>query len=123
MSIYGFMLDGWDHQSTWGYDDGIGSLYAQLTRNGNSDDNGPDIWLTPPTIPAVRDPAQLARIIANATEADLADVHDAMNDGLDHTGQHLWLPRLSHDGPFDDGPFSPPGGDGPYGDGPFGGRR
>ncbi|WP_125789751.1 hypothetical protein [Amycolatopsis sp. WAC 01375] len=38
-------LAGWGDRSIWGWDDGIGSFYAQLWRNGSSSD-APDIWLS-----------------------------------------------------------------------------
>ena len=94
MSIYPVLIDGWDHQSTWGYDDGVGSLYAQLTRNGNSDANGPDVWLSPPTIPRILLPETLAKAIAQVTSVDLAAVHAAMNTSLDDRGRHLRLPAI-----------------------------
>jgi len=38
-------LDGWDERSIWGYDDGVGSFYAQLWRNPG-DREAPDVWLS-----------------------------------------------------------------------------
>lgn len=38
---------GWADFSTWGYDSGMGSFYAQLTCDTSSDDDGPDVWVTP----------------------------------------------------------------------------
>lgn len=95
MSIYALMIDGWERKSTWGYDEAIRSLYAQLTRNGNSDDDGPDVWLTPPRIPAILAPATLAKYIAQAIGVCLATVHAGMNEGLDDTGAHLRLPPVA----------------------------
>jgi hypothetical protein len=83
MSIYGLALAGWDELSTWGYDEGAGSLYAQLTRNGNSDDDGPDIGIVPPAFPTVLVPTELATVIAAATGSALPAVYVAMNAGLD----------------------------------------
>ncbi|WP_202902320.1 hypothetical protein [Salinispora pacifica] len=94
MSIYAVLIDGWDHRSTWGWDDGTRSLYAQLTRNGNSDDNGPDVWITPPATPRILLPEALAKAIAHVTGTNLATVHAAMNDSLDQEGQHLRLPAV-----------------------------
>ncbi|MFE7869442.1 hypothetical protein ACFUYE_03735 [Micromonospora humida] len=61
------LIDGWDHRSTWGWDVGARSLYAQLIRNGNSDDNGPDVWIAPPTTPQILLPETLAKAIARVT--------------------------------------------------------
>jgi hypothetical protein len=81
MSIHGLLLDGWDDLSTWGYDDLMGSYYAQLTRNGHTDDDGPDVWITPgPAWPAVHHADVLAELIAEATGAPLQDVRAAMDD-------------------------------------------
>lgn len=78
MSTNALWLDGWDDASIWGLDLAGGYYYAQLTRNGNSDDDGPNIWITPPTWPAFADPNSLAVAIASATGAALADVKSAM---------------------------------------------
>lgn len=43
MSIYAFHLQGWEELSTWGHDDDV--YYAQLTRNGASDIDGPQVGL------------------------------------------------------------------------------
>ncbi|MFG3701591.1 hypothetical protein ACGF5C_27320 [Micromonospora sp. NPDC047620] len=83
MSIYAVLIDGWDQRSTWGWDDGTRSYYAQLTRNGNSDDNGPEVWITPPAWPNLSAPEHLAMAIAAATRTDRAVVQNAMNDSLD----------------------------------------
>ncbi|MEU1812985.1 hypothetical protein [Micromonospora aurantiaca (nom. illeg.)] len=83
MSIYAVLIDGWDQRSTWGWDDGTRSYYAQLTRNGNSDDNGPEIWITPPAWPNLSAPEHLAMAIAAATRTDRAAVQNAMNNSLD----------------------------------------
>ncbi|AGL15149.1 hypothetical protein [Actinoplanes sp. N902-109] len=85
--IYPVLLDGWDQQSIWGWDSGMSCYFAQLTRNGNSDDNGPDVWITPPAWPAMQLPDTLAQAIARATGADLATVSAAMNDSLDEDGK------------------------------------
>jgi hypothetical protein len=78
MSIRPLDLEGWDSLSTWGYDDLMGSYYAQLTRNGQSDDDGPEIWLTPPLVPVLRSQEELAALIAERTGAHLAAVRQAM---------------------------------------------
>lgn len=86
-TIYPVLIDGWDDLSTWGWDSGVRSYYAQLTRNGNSDGDGPDVWITPPAWPVMQLPETLAQAIAQATGADLAAVRTAMNDSLDEDGQ------------------------------------
>ena len=40
-------LDGYQHQSIWGYDTGVVSFFAQVWANG-SDSEQPELWLTPP---------------------------------------------------------------------------
>jgi len=96
MSIYGLCLDGWEDLSTWGYDEAQGSLYAQLTRNASSDDDGPDIWVTPPRFPVIRTSDGLASVIAAATGSALPAVYAAMNAGLeghdDESSRMLRLP-------------------------------
>ncbi|WP_157181404.1 hypothetical protein [Actinopolymorpha alba] len=84
-SIYPLFLDGWDNLSTWGRDNGI--WYAQLTRNGNSDDDGPDVWITPPryVIERVDD---LAKAISAATGVGQPTVEAAMCAGLEFSRQH-----------------------------------
>lgn len=91
MSVYGLRLAGWDNLSTWGYGDGAGSLYAQLTRNASSDDEGPDIWITPPGFPVMQASTELAVAIAAAVGSDLPAVYAAMNAGL--TGHEDKLSR------------------------------
>uniref|UniRef100_UPI003F495E18 hypothetical protein n=1 Tax=Amycolatopsis sp. CA-096443 TaxID=3239919 RepID=UPI003F495E18 len=76
-------LPGWDDLSTWGYDTGTGTFFAQLTRNGNND--GPDAWITP-GVPAVTTPAQLQALVAESTGAAAADVAQAMNHAVDRQG-------------------------------------
>jgi hypothetical protein len=51
-SIYPLLLPGWEDLSTWGIDTDY--FYAQLTHNGRSDDDGPDIWITSPNCPICR---------------------------------------------------------------------
>ena len=79
MSINALWLDGWDELSTWGYDDREESYYAQLTRNGGTDDNGPEIWVsTAAGWPAITSPAVLAEVIARCTKQPLETVRSAM---------------------------------------------
>ncbi|MEV0074337.1 hypothetical protein [Amycolatopsis sp. NPDC050768] len=78
-----------------GYDSGTRSFFARLTRNGNSDDDGPDVWITPgPRFPPVTSTAQLQAVIAQATGAGATDVAAAMNHAVDAQGApaHYRLP-------------------------------
>jgi hypothetical protein len=79
MSIRPLALQGWDELSTWGYDDQLASFYAQLTRNGNSDDDGPEIWLSPPRYPVLASEAQLRAAIAECTGTPVEDVARALS--------------------------------------------
>ncbi|MEV6349434.1 hypothetical protein [Actinoplanes sp. NPDC051851] len=60
----------------------MGSYYAQLTRNGRSDADGPEVWITPPTWPVMVNSLLLAHVIARVTETDFAIVKAAMNDSV-----------------------------------------
>lgn len=79
MNIYALLLPGWDQLSTWGADDGY--LYAHVTRNGHTDDDGPDFWITPPGHPVYRHPRELGQAISKVTGADLVAVLGAMATG------------------------------------------
>lgn len=83
MSIYPLFLDGWDDTSTWGEDGG--HLYAQLTRNGVSDD-GPQFWITPPGYPVVRTAFDLARLIGETTACSSEEVLHGMSRGAAAAG-------------------------------------
>ncbi|MFI6149652.1 hypothetical protein [Streptomyces sp. NPDC051109] len=60
-----FWMPGWDHYSTWGYDEGLDCLYAQLFANQDDPDAAPRIWITPPGY-QVRTVGELAASIAEA---------------------------------------------------------
>lgn len=79
MSIYPFVLTGWEDASTWGDDNGW--LYAQLTPNGVSDRNGPKFWITPPHYPVVHTAPELAEVIARTTACAKPAVLHAMATG------------------------------------------
>lgn len=79
MSIYAFHLEGWEDLSTWGRDDDI--YYAQLTRNDASDDDGPQIWITPPQY-VVRDITELVSVVASSIGEPFELVDEAMGRGL-----------------------------------------
>jgi hypothetical protein len=97
MSIYPLLLEGWEDASTWGEDNG--QLYAQLTRNGVSDDNGPEFWITPPRYPTARTVPELAHVIARATACGQEAVRHGMAAGAATAGaspaerQRLDLPE------------------------------
>ncbi len=69
-------LDGWDDRSTWGYDDGIGSFYAQLWRNPG-DTDAPEIWLSG-VDPRYPWPGCLALAVVEATGRDPVSVVRAL---------------------------------------------
>lgn len=79
MSVYALLLPGWDQLSIWGADQDY--LYAQVTRNGNSDDDCPDFWITPPRYPVYRHPRELGQAISQVTGTDLSTVLRAMATG------------------------------------------
>lgn len=79
LRVNALMLDGWEHTSTWGVDDGL--YYAQLSRNGVSDAGGPQICIGPPRH-IVRSTTELLQTIADATGAPAATVDVAMRRGL-----------------------------------------
>lgn len=79
-------LEGWDQLSTWGYDSGHASFFAQLTQNGRSDADGPQVWITPGRYPVMTNPDQLLTTIATATGAPPAAVAKTMNHAVDAQG-------------------------------------
>lgn len=91
---WGLLLPGWENLSIWGWDAGLDTLFAQLTRNGGNDDDGPEIWITPPRFPVVTTSTALAEIIAKATSAPLAEVRAALNHAVDHQGAPAGLRLL-----------------------------
>jgi hypothetical protein len=79
----GLDLDGWGDLSVWGWDSQAGTLFAQLWRDRDGDDEEdyderPEIWITPPAWHATDQPAILARRIAEATGSPLIAVLAAM---------------------------------------------
>ena len=88
VSVYMLDLPGWDGLSIWGWDDGLGCFYAQLTRNGNSDDDGPDVWITPgPRFTTITEIDALATTISTAIGVGALEVRVAMNSGLAVSGR------------------------------------
>ncbi|WP_020663620.1 hypothetical protein [Amycolatopsis benzoatilytica] len=69
-------LPGWDEQSIWGYDEGIGSFFAQLWRNGSRSDE-PEVWLSGMRRPYPW-PGCVALDILEATRQDPATVTRAL---------------------------------------------
>ncbi|WP_156819501.1 hypothetical protein [Pseudonocardia sp. HH130630-07] len=78
MSIYAFLLDGWDYASTWGLDGD--HYYAQLTPNGVDDADGPQVWIGPPTH-LVGTVTEMVHGIAAALDLPLDLVDEAMARG------------------------------------------
>ena len=79
----GLDLDGWGDLSVWGWDSQAGTLFAQLWRDRADEDDedgdeGPDIWITPPTWEATGKLVVLARRIADATASPFTAVVMAM---------------------------------------------
>lgn len=70
-------LEGWEDLSVWGWDDEIGSYYAQLYTNDADDEEPPKIWLTPPPT-HYRTKEELASAIAAATNKPIATIEEAM---------------------------------------------
>jgi hypothetical protein len=65
VSIYGFEMPGWNDYSTWGEEEGLGHLYAQLYTNSDDPHDPPLIWITPPKY-MIRTVDELASAIAEA---------------------------------------------------------
>lgn len=80
MSIYPLMLPGWEDLSTWGSEDGY--LYAQVTRNGLTDDDGPEFWITPHLHPICRTVHELSQAISQVTLVGRPTVLNAMAFGV-----------------------------------------
>ncbi len=80
----GLDLDGWSDLSVWGWDSQASTLFAQLWRDRDDedqdgdDDERPDIWITPPAWEATDQPVVLASWIADVTYSPLIAVLTAM---------------------------------------------
>ncbi|MBN9791779.1 hypothetical protein DMP17_24700 [Pseudonocardia sp. TMWB2A] len=79
MSMYAFHLEGWEDLSTWGRDEDV--YYAQLIRNDASDDEGPQIWISPPQY-VIHDITELVRIVASSVGEPAELIDEAMGRGL-----------------------------------------
>ena len=71
-------LDGWSHRSIFGSDPDAG-WWAQLWPDTSTADE-PDVWLG--YAPAISGPAQLMRLIAEATGTTDADIDHALLVGI-----------------------------------------
>lgn len=79
VSIYVFLLDGWDDASTWGLDGD--HYYAQLTPNGVDEADGPQLWIAPPAYVISR-VDELVRIVAAGLDLPPVVIDQAMARGL-----------------------------------------
>ncbi len=79
VSLYAFMLDGWEDVSTWGLDGH--HYYAQLTPNGVDDADGPQVRIGPPTN-VVAGVTELIHDISVAIDQPLDLVDEAMARGV-----------------------------------------
>jgi hypothetical protein len=75
VSRHTFYLDGWQRESSWGWDPGQGVWYAQLwvdgTESGGNDGrDAPALWLTPPSY-EIRLRRSLAAHIADFLDIDV----------------------------------------------------
>jgi hypothetical protein len=71
-------LDDWDQQSVWGYDEAVGSHFAQLWRNSDSND-APTVWISGMDR-RFRFPEQLFAEIRSVTGAAAVEVLIAMHE-------------------------------------------
>jgi hypothetical protein len=78
MSRYGLELRGW-HDSAWGFDEGLGSYFAQLYQDHEPVDeqDTPHVWLSG-IHHTYRSKEQLAAGIAEATGLPLRKIRKAM---------------------------------------------
>lgn len=76
-SINPLWLAGWDRYSTWGYDSGTGSYYAQLYRNSADRDGPPTVWLDGVAERIHRLPVLYVRI-GLETREPLSSVYEAL---------------------------------------------
>jgi hypothetical protein len=69
----GINLAGWDKQSFWGYDTGLGSFFAQLWSNDSNSDP-PELWLSGAQTPYPWPGGIVLEIVERLTEDPLAVV-------------------------------------------------
>lgn len=89
----GLNLRGWAERSIWGWDRQMDCLFAQLWRDNAGEDDGPEIWISPPGR-VTTEPDVLAQWIAEATGKPLNSVLSAM--GLSN-GPNLLLSWVRRD--------------------------
>ena len=58
-------LPGWSHRSTWGYDEQMDTYFAQLWRDGDTDDD-PTVWIS--GCHPIGTEMSLARAISDVTD-------------------------------------------------------
>lgn len=93
------MLPGWEDVSTWGAEDD--HLYAQATRNGRSDDDGPEFWITPHLHPIYRTVHELSHAISRVTCLDRPTVLQGTAFGVElEVRRSLQLPDDDLPGPL-----------------------
>ncbi|MCZ3390038.1 MAG: hypothetical protein LH645_13210 [Actinomycetia bacterium] len=69
-------LPGWSEQSIWGYDENIGTYFAQLWRDEDRNDE-PTIWIS--GCDPIASGLELAAHIASATGVDVESAMRAMH--------------------------------------------
>ncbi|MFI9841847.1 hypothetical protein ACIHFD_32755 [Nonomuraea sp. NPDC051941] len=70
---FGFLLEGWENRSVWGWDEGTGSWWAQLWHNDLPDDpvaDAPHVSIGPLAGQHISAASGLVPLIAAATGAD-----------------------------------------------------
>jgi hypothetical protein len=102
MSRHTLYLEGWQHQSNWGWDPGQNVWYAQLwvdgTEPGGGDEHdAPALWLTPPSY-VITQRQRLAGHIADFLDVDVRIVLVAFLDSYEsqwqiYGGENDWEPE------------------------------
>jgi hypothetical protein len=71
-------LPGWSDQSIWGYDEQMDTYFAQLWRDGDTNDD-PTVWIS--GCDPIGTDRQLADLIASATDVNVSRAMRAMRRG------------------------------------------
>lgn len=83
-------LDGWDHASTWGWDETTSSLYAHLRPNGSDPHKPAAIRIAPDEFtPAITVLPMLAQHIAMAVNCDPWKVLTVLDRSVDQDEDHV----------------------------------